>query len=144
MTAEALRAEQPVQATKSGGHPRGLRTLFFTEMWERFSYYGMRALLVLYLTAAVAEGGTGFPIERATAIYGWYTMGVYLAALPGGWIAEPFPGQRRSVLLGGVIIALGHFSLGVPPLALRFPSLLLRYLGVGGLKTHKRNHRGRA
>src|SRR5215510_4748193 len=104
-------AQQPLDTGGWAGHPRGLRTLFFTEMWERFSYYGMRALLVLYLTATVAEGGTAFPIEKATAIYGWYTMGVYLAALPGGWIADRFLGQRRSVLLGGVIIALGHFSL---------------------------------
>ncbi len=133
-TAEALRAGDPLQATTFGGHPRGLRTLFFTEMWERFSYYGMRALLVLYLTATVAQGGVGFSIEKATGIYGWYTMGVYLAALPGGWIADRFLGQRRSVLLGGVIIALGHFSLAVPRLAFLYLGLLLVIVGVGFLK----------
>ena len=81
--AEALRVEEAGRATTFGGHPRGLRTLFFTEMWERFSYYGMRALLVLYLTASVAQGGVAFPIEKATSIYGWYTGLVYLSALPG-------------------------------------------------------------
>ncbi len=133
-TAEALRAEEASRATTFGGHPRGLRTLFFTEMWERFSYYGMRALLVLYLTATAAEGGVGFSIEKATGIYGWYTMGVYLAALPGGWIADRFLGQRRSVLLGGVTIALGHFCLAVPTLAFLYLGLLLVIAGVGFLK----------
>src|SRR5213082_3617441 len=104
-------------------HPRGLRTLFFTEMWERFSYYGMRALLVLYLTAAVAQGGLAFPIERATSIYGWYTGLVYLSALPGGWIADRFLGQRRSVLIGGAISSAGHFSLAVPSTAFLYLGL---------------------
>ncbi|MGH7754097.1 MAG: MFS transporter, partial [Gemmatimonadales bacterium] len=91
------------------GHPRGLSTLFFTEMWERFSYYGMRALLILFMTASVAQGGLGFPTDRAASIYGWYTFGVYAAGIGGGWIADRFLGQYRSVLVGGVIIALGHF-----------------------------------
>ena len=133
-TAEALRPEESARATTFGGHPRGLRTLFFTEMWERFSYYGMRALLVLYLTATIAEGGVAFPIEKATSIYGWYTMGVYLAALPGGWIADRFLGQRRSVLLGGIVIALGHFSLAVPRMAFLYLGLVLVVIGVGFLK----------
>src|SRR5437762_14252065 len=80
------------------GHPRGLSTLFFTEMWERFSYYGMRAFLILYMTAAVGVGGLGFKTSTAAAIYGTYTSMVYLVSLPGGWIADRLLGQRRSVL----------------------------------------------
>ena len=80
------------------GHPRGLATLFFTEMWERFTYYGMRAVLVLFLVAAVATGGFGIDDKTATAIYGLYTAGVYLAALPGGWIADRLIGAQRAVL----------------------------------------------
>jgi proton-dependent oligopeptide transporter, POT family len=133
-TAEALRSEEAERATTFGGHPRGLRTLFFTEMWERFSYYGMRALLVLYLTAAVAQGGLSFPVERATSIYGWYTGLVYLSALPGGWLADRFLGQRRSVLIGGCIIAAGHFSLAVPTVAFLYLGLALIIVGVGFLK----------
>ena len=95
-------------------HPRGLSTLFFTEMWERMSYYGMRALLVLFMTAQVQKGGLGFTDEVATAIYGLYTAGVYLAALPGGWIADRLIGAQRAVWIGGSIIAAGHFLLGVP------------------------------
>jgi POT family proton-dependent oligopeptide transporter len=122
------------EATTFGGHPRGLRTLFFTEMWERFSYYGMRAILILYLTAAAANGGLGFDNEHAGAIYGWYTSLVYLAALPGGYIADRFLGQRRSVLLGGSIIALGHFSLAVPRLEFFYAGLALIIAGTGFLK----------
>src|SRR5215204_6157071 len=77
-----------------GGHPRGLTTLFFTEMWERFSYYGMRAILILYMTAAAAEGGLGFPTAKAGAIYGLYTGSVYLMSIPGGWVADQFLGAR--------------------------------------------------
>src|SRR5688572_32123731 len=79
------------------GHPRGLATLFFTEFFERFSYYGMRALLVLYMTAALADGGLGFDTVKAGAIYGMYGAGVYLLALPGGWVADKLIGQRRAV-----------------------------------------------
>src|SRR5436305_11543659 len=93
------------------GHPRGLSTLFFTEMWERFSYYGMRALLLLFMTAAVSAGGLGWDTAKAGPIYGLYTAMVYLTALPGGWIADRFIGQRRSVLYGGILIACGHLSL---------------------------------
>src|SRR5690554_5223303 len=90
-----------VDVSKRGffGHPRGLATLFFTEMWERFSYYGMRALLVLFMTA-VATGenaGLGFDVGHATAIYGLYTALVYLLSLPGGWIADNLWGQRKAV-----------------------------------------------
>jgi len=96
------------------GHPRGLMTLFFTEMWERFSYYGMRALLTLFMVASVAEGGLGFDDQTQGAIYGLYTMGVYLLALPGGWLADRIFGLKKSVWYGGIIIALGHFTMGIP------------------------------
>src|SRR5258705_4745807 len=81
------------------GHPRGLMTLFFTEMWERFSYYGMRAFLMLFMVATVAEGGLGFNASQAGAIYGMYASLVYLLSLPGGWVADRILGARRSVLV---------------------------------------------
>ncbi len=115
------------------GHPRGLATLFFTELWERFSYYGMRALLILFMTDAAA-GGLGMSVEQAGAIYGLYTFGVYALALPGGWIADRLVGQRRAVLYGGVLIALGHYSLAVPATATFYLGLLLIVLGTGLLK----------
>ena len=96
------------------GHPRGLATLFFTEMWERFSYYGMRALLILFMATAASEGGLGFDDQTSGAIYGLYTMGVYLLALPGGWLADRLFGLKKSVWYGGIIIALGHFTMGIP------------------------------
>jgi POT family proton-dependent oligopeptide transporter len=95
------------------GHPRGLMTLFFTELWERFSYYGMRAFLILYMTDT-ARHGLGLGTEISGAIYGLYTFGVYALALPGGWIADRIIGQRQAVLIGGAIIALGHFTLAAP------------------------------
>ena len=116
------------------GHPRGLATLFFTEMWERFSYYGMRAILILYLTATVADGGLGMDVGRAGAIYGLYTAFVYLTALPGGWIADRLIGQRRAVLVGGIVIALGHFSLAIENMACFYLGLLLIVVGTGLLK----------
>ena len=118
------------------GHPRGLATLFFTEMWERFSYYGMRALLILYLTeATVAQNpGMGFDAVTAGAIYGLYTGLVYLLALPGGWVADNLWGQRKSVYIGGWIIAAGHFSMAVPIDALFFIGLFLITIGTGLLK----------
>src|SRR5688572_27386807 len=91
--------------TRWFGHPRGLSTLFFTEMWERFSYYGMRAILVLFMTNAVATGGMGLDDVTATAIYGLYTAAVYVVALPGGWIADRLLGLRRAVFWGGTVIA---------------------------------------
>jgi POT family proton-dependent oligopeptide transporter len=96
------------------GHPKGLMTLFFTEMWERFSYYGMRALLILFMTKTIAEGGLGFDDPTAGAVYGLYTMGVYLLALPGGWLADRLFGLKKSVWYGGIIIALGHFMMAIP------------------------------
>jgi len=115
------------------GHPRGLATLFFTEMWERFSYYGMRALLILFMTDA-AHGGLGMTAAHAGAVYGLYTFGVYALALPGGWIADRLVGQRRAVLYGGILIALGHYSLAVPMTATFYTGLLLIALGTGLLK----------
>ena len=116
------------------GHPRGLQTLFFTEMWERFSYYGMRAILLLYMTAAVAAGGMGLSAAEGAAIYGAYTAGVYMAAIPGGYVADRLLGLRRSIFVGGVLIALGHFSLafGIKPLFVL--GLILIVAGTGLLK----------
>ncbi|MEO1022100.1 MAG: peptide MFS transporter [Bacteroidota bacterium] len=96
------------------GHPRGLATLFFTEMFERFSYYGMRALLIIYMTKSIMDGGLAIDDKTAGAIYGLYTMGVYILALPGGWIADRLLGLKKAVWWGGVIITLGHFTMGVP------------------------------
>lgn len=116
------------------GHPRGLSTLFFTEMWERFSYYGMRAILILFMTAAVANGGLGFPTSKAGAVYGLYTALVYLVSLPGGWLADRIIGQQKAVLWGGVIIALGHYSMAIPSLPTFYLGLGLIVLGTGLLK----------
>ena len=116
------------------GHPRGLSTLFFTEMWERFSYYGMRALLVLFMTELAARGGLGLTDASATAIYGLYTFSVYAVALPGGWLADRLLGQRNAVLYGGIIIAAGHFMLAVPTLAAFYLGLALIVIGTGLLK----------
>jgi POT family proton-dependent oligopeptide transporter len=116
------------------GHPRGLSTLFFMEMWERFSYYGMRALLILFMIATVSKGGLGFPVSKAGAIYGLYTAMVYLLSLPGGWMADRILGHRRAVLWGGVVIALGHFSMAVPTLGSFYTGLALIVLGTGLLK----------
>ena len=117
-----------------GGHPVGLTTLFFTEMWERFSYYGMRALLTLYMAAALDTGGLGFGDARATSLYGTYTMSVYLTPLVGGWIADRLLGARAAVLCGGIIIAAGHFSLAFPSLPTFYAGLMLVAAGTGLLK----------
>ncbi len=116
------------------GHPRGLSTLFFTEMWERFSYYGMRAILILFMTASIEKGGLGFPTSKAGAIYGFYTAMVYLLSLPGGWLADRITGQRKTVLLGGAIIALGHFAMAFPSLQTFYLGLALIVFGTGMLK----------
>jgi len=129
-TAEVLRREAPTIAK----HPRGLYTLFFTEMWERFSYYGMRALLVLFMVDAVKHGGLGMTDGTATAIYGLYTAAVYLAALPGGWVADRFLGAQRSVWYGGIVIACGQFTLAIPRTETFYLGLLLVVLGTGLLK----------
>jgi POT family proton-dependent oligopeptide transporter len=117
------------------GHPRGLATLFFTEMWERFTYYGMRAVLVLFLVAAVGVGGFGIDDRTATAIYGLYTAGVYLAALPGGWIADRLIGAQRAVLAGGLAITFGNALLAMSTSPQGFYiGLVVIVLGVGLLK----------
>src|SRR5688572_30825759 len=116
------------------GHPSGLSTLFFTEMWERFSYYGMRAILILFMTAAATEGGLGLSTADAGAIYGLVTAMVYMAALPGGWIADQFLGLRKAVLYGGVLIALGNFLLMVPTTGAFYGGLALIVAGTGLLK----------
>jgi len=116
------------------GHPRGLATLFFTEMWERFSYYGMRALLILFMTASVAKGGLGFPVVKAGAIYGFYTAMVYLLSLPGGWVADRIFGQRRAVLYGGILIVAGQFFLMSPGVEGFYAGLGLLMFGTGMLK----------
>jgi proton-dependent oligopeptide transporter, POT family len=137
--AEAEIIEQPLvdsdlDSSGLGGHPAGLTTLFFTELWERFSYYGMRAILMLYMVAPTAEGGLGFPIEKAASIYGTYTMLVYMASIPGGWVADRLIGGRLSVLIGGIIIALGHFTLVFQQLPFFYAGLCLIVVGTGLLK----------
>ncbi len=119
-----------------GGHPPGLTTLFFTEMWERFSYYGMRALLVLFMTAAAVgdNPGLGFDRVTSTAIYGLYTSMVYLLTLPGGWVADNLWGQKKAVFVGGCIIAAGHFSMAIPMVPTFYAGLVLISLGTGLLK----------
>ncbi|GAA0815805.1 peptide MFS transporter [Colwellia sp. D2M02] len=96
------------------GHPKGLFLLFGTEMWERFGYYGMRALLVLYLVASVQDGGFGWTTSEALGLYGSFTMAVYLTPMIGGWLADNFIGQRKAIIYGGIIFALGYFTLGIP------------------------------
>jgi proton-dependent oligopeptide transporter, POT family len=118
-----------------GGHPRALSTLFFTEMWERFTFYGLRALLVLFLVDAVESGGYGFDDKTATAIYGLYTAAVFMAALPGGWIADRLIGAQRAVMIGGALMTLGSLLLTIPgPREIFFGGLLVIILGVGLLK----------
>ena len=116
------------------GHPRGLATLFFTEMWERFCFYGMRALLILFLTAPVASGGLGFGVAKAGAIYGFYASMVYLLSLPGGWVADRVLGHRKAVLYGGIMIAAGELGLAGPGLASFYSGLVLMMCGTGLLK----------
>ena len=116
------------------GHPRGLMTLFFTEMWERFSYYGMRALLVLFMTDQVMNGGMGLTDQSATAIYGIYTALVYVVALPGGWMADRLLGAQKAVFYGGIVIMIGHFVLAIPSTQAFFLGLIFVVAGTGLLK----------
>ncbi|MGA3237045.1 MAG: peptide MFS transporter [Bryobacteraceae bacterium] len=122
------------QDTSFYGHPRGLATLFFTEMWERYSYYGTRALLILYMTKPLATGALAFPVVKAGAIYGFYTAMVYLLGLGGGWVADRVTGQRRAVLYGGILIAAGNFCLAAPSLPFFYTGLGLIMMGTGMLK----------
>jgi proton-dependent oligopeptide transporter, POT family len=116
------------------GHPRGLSTLFFTELWERFGYYGMRGLLILFMTASVDSGGLGFSVPKAGAIYGIYTSMVYLASLPGGWIADKLLGQQRAVIVGGIIMSVGYLILAAPGMVTFYGGLVLVIIGTGMLK----------
>jgi POT family proton-dependent oligopeptide transporter len=116
------------------GHPRGLSTLFFTEMWERFSYYGMRAFLILYMVAPASAGGLGMADADAASIYGTYTGSVWAMAIFGGLVADRVLGQYRSALTGGVVIALGHFALAFKALPFFYGGLTLIAIGTGLLK----------
>jgi proton-dependent oligopeptide transporter, POT family len=123
-----------VEPPDFAGHPRGLGTLFFTELWERFSFYGMRSILILYMTSAAAQGGLGFSVPDAASLYGTYTMSVYLTAVPGGLIADYLTGARLAVFLGGLIIAAGHFALAFRSMTAFYLGLILISLGTGLLK----------
>ena len=118
------------------GHPIGLFILFLTEMWERFSYYGMRAILVLYLVSTTAgdNPGLGWTEGDAYALYGWYTMFVYVASIPGGILADKFLGQKKAVYVGGIFLCLGHGILAIEAPWAFYTGLFLIVLGVGCLK----------
>src|SRR5688572_6212878 len=116
------------------GHPIGLSTLFFTEMWERFSYYGMRAFLVLYMVGKADEGGLDMSDASAGVVIALSTSSVYLLSLPGGWVADRFLGQRRAVIWGGIGIMLGNAMLALPTSGLFYPGLAVIALGTGFLK----------
>ena len=143
-SAKQVTVDEPPQGLKNAGddrsffgHPRGLSTLFFTEMWERFSYYGIRPLLVLFMTAALLDGGFGFDRPTASAIVGIYAASVYLASLPGGWVADRWLGLRRSIWYGGILIALGHLFIALSAVFAKpafFLGLVFIVLGTGMLK----------
>src|SRR5499433_2637099 len=120
------------------GHPRGLSTLFFTEMWERFSFYGIRPMLIAFMIVALTQGGMfGFDRETAGSILGIYAASVYLTSLPGGWIADRWLGLQRAVFWGGVLIALGHLSVALSGMfgkPIFFLGLILIVMGTGLLK----------
>ena len=143
-SAKQVTRDEPPQALQHAaddrsffGHPRGLSTLFFTEMWERFSYYGIRPLLVLFMTAALLDGGFGFERQTASAIVGIYAACVYLASLPGGWVADRWLGLQRSIWYGGILIALGHLFIALSAILAKpafFAGLVFIVLGTGLLK----------
>ena len=116
------------------GQPAGLTTLFLTELWERFSYYGMRAILVLFMVAPAVEGGLGFDTKQATSLYGTYTMLVYLLALPGGFVADKWLAPRRAIILGGLLMAAGEFLMAVHSLSFFYAGLSFIAIGTGLLK----------
>jgi POT family proton-dependent oligopeptide transporter len=120
--------------TRFFGHPRGLSTLFFTEMWERFGFYGVRAILIFFMTAEIAKGGLGFSTAKAGIVYGLFLSMVYLLSLPGGWLADNILGQQRAVLYGGIVIATGWFIMALPGEAAFYTALTLVTLGTGLLK----------
>ncbi|MGI6393478.1 MAG: peptide MFS transporter [bacterium] len=123
-----------MNSKKIFGHPAGLFVLFFTELWERFSFYGMKAILVLYMVASIEKGGLGWSNVKGLEVYGWYNMLVYVMAIPGGIVADKLLGQRRSVYLGGLLLCAGHLLLAYPPETAFFAALGLIVLGVGLLK----------
>jgi len=130
-------AAPPPQRGGFFGHPWGLSTLFFTEMWERFSYYGIRPLLVLYMTAALLDGGFGFDRPTAASIVGIYAACVYLASLPGGWVADRWLGLRRAIWYGGILITIGHFFIALSAVFAHnafFMGLIFIVMGTGLLK----------
>ena len=138
MSANERTIQDPTASRGFFGHPVGLSTLFATEMWERFSYYGIRPLLILFMTTAVMNGGFGFERPMASAIVGIYAASVYLASLPGGWIADRWFGLRRAIQVGAVLITLGHLSIGLTSVFEQktpfFIGLVLIVLGTGLLK----------
>jgi POT family proton-dependent oligopeptide transporter len=118
------------------GHPKGLYILFFTEMWERFSYYGMRAILILYLTAKTTEVNAGLGWDKVSALelYGWYTMMVYVMSVPGGLLADRWLGQKKTVMLGGLLLCIGHFILAFDAIWAFYTGIVFIVFGVGALK----------
>jgi len=136
MNTDSASTARPSDDRAFFGHPRGLSTLFFTEMWERFSYYGMRAILMLYMTTAVATGGLGWSAADAAPIYALYAASVYFLPLIGGWIADRFIGAKRATFVGGVIIMLGHFTLAFPMTSTFYAGLILVAVGTGFLKSN--------
>jgi POT family proton-dependent oligopeptide transporter len=125
---------KPASDSSFFGHPRGLSTLFFTEMWERFGFYGVRAILVYFMTAALTQGGLGFSTSKAGIIYGIFLAMVYLLSLPGGWVADNILGQQRAVLYGGIVIAIGWFIMALPGEPAFYTALTFVVFGTGLLK----------
>ncbi|MCL6216851.1 peptide MFS transporter [Zunongwangia pacifica] len=126
----------PANQKEIFGHPAGLYILFFTELWERFSYYGMRALFTLYLVAETTSDNPGFGWTNTEALelYGWYTMLVYVSSIPGGWVADKLLGQKKTVLIGGILLCIGHGILSFESETSFYIGCLFIILGVGGLK----------
>ncbi|HBU79594.1 MAG TPA: MFS transporter [Muricauda sp.] len=129
---------KPAHKRELFGHPVGLYVLFFTEMWERFSYYGMRALLTLYMTAETLkndpQSGLGWTTTEALALYGWYTMLVYVMSIPGGFLADRYLGQKKAVTIGAILLTIGHGVLAIDYLWAYYTGLGFVILGVGMLK----------
>lgn len=133
-TFQATKPEPMSTAKTFFGHPRGLATLFFTEMWERFSYYGIRAILILYMTATIDQGGLGFNVAVASAIYAMFTSLAYMSNLLGGWMADNLMGQRKAIFIGGIFIAAGNFMLFLPGQLSFYAGLFTIVIGTGLLK----------
>src|ERR1043166_584612 len=133
---EATAAVNTANGRSFFGHPWGLSTLFATEMWERLSYYGMRAILLLYMTAELEKGGLGWDTRSAAAIYGLYTSSVWFLPLIGGWLADRYIGAKKATLIGGIIITIGHFLLAFPPVPFFYAGLICVSVGTGFLKSN--------